>query len=139
MNNESKWLEEYKEAGLAQRFHNTLLIGELTVYLVTSGAILSLVFRNPPPSQETRIMLALAGTIITIVFYLICERSRDYLYSARNRSKALEKELRFSLYSDGPKSRKVFSAINAIRFLYAFSFLGWIIALINCMPCITSP
>lgn len=131
MNNEPKLIEEYKEAGLAQRFHNTLLIGELTVYLVTLGAILSLVFRNPQLFQENRIILGLAGTIITIMFYLICERSADYLHSARNRSKALEKKLTFSLYSDGPKSRKILSVMNAIRFFYACSLVGWIIVLIN--------
>ena len=131
MSNQDKLIEEYKESGLAQRFHNTLLIGELTVYLATSGVILNVVFRDPPPSQASRLILAIVGMIITIVFFLICERSGDFLHSARNRSKALEDKLGFLLYSDEPKSCQILSAINAIRLLYALSFLGWIIVLFD--------
>jgi hypothetical protein len=124
-------LGEYKEALADVRLHSGLMFGELTVYLAASGALLQIRFKDSLP-WSAKISIAVAGIILSFPFYVLHERFGDFVHVARNRARELEKRLCFSLYSSSPLPRwKVFTAINAARFVFIVGALGWLGALLQ--------
>jgi len=125
-----KEFSEYKEALSIERFQSTLLFGELTVYMAASGSLLKYVISSPTPPGLYRVVLAIAGMILSLSFLLISKRAGDFLHSARNRAKSIEKNIRFSICSDLPE-RKCYTAINAIYAIYIIGLLIWLFVLLE--------
>lgn len=116
-------IDEYKEAVASHRFQNGLLIGELTVYLAVMGVLLNAALSD---TKGNTIIISLLGAVITVAFFVICERAGDFSHAARRRAASLESELGFKLYSAEAPRKSIATAINAIRVVYGCAFLMWI-------------
>jgi hypothetical protein len=129
MDKDEKSLEEYKEAATAHRLQNTLLIGELTVFLGATAALLNIAFSAPLPTTLVRIVLALVGLVLSCAFFIIGKRAADFNHAYRDRAAKLEEELGFLLYSRRPRPR--WSATYATYVLYITGILIWLALLVS--------
>lgn len=124
MEDEDKYMSEYKEVAAEERLNATLLFGQLTVYLAANGALLQALKDAKHP-----IFICFAGMVLTIAFCVIGERCGDFAHSALKRAKEIEKMLKMSLYLSRPKAKlSIATRINAARFIFAFGFISWFIA-----------
>ncbi len=129
MNDDDKKLAEYKEAAAEERLNAGLLFGQLTVYLASTGGLIQVVTSKPH-----LYLLALAGILLSIAFYIIGERCGDFAHAARNRAKELESSLGFKLYSSAPAAKiRHATRINASRLIFICGLAGWFVVLIRSM------
>lgn len=121
--------DRYKEARTDVRFFSGLMFGQLTVFLVTSGGLIKVFFDNP---GFARIPIALTGLVVTVVFFVVNLRARDWVEASRKRAnESLSPEESPQESSPAiPKWRGKLTATNATYFLYGYAAAAWIILLI---------
>jgi len=122
--------DEYKEVSANMRQYGNMRFAQLTLFIAMTGGLLAALFTsNPPLSSLARFLLKIGGLIITVVFWIMEERAVDYWYHFRRRAVDLEKQLGYQQYLTGPE-RSIVTATNAVRVLYLFMFLFWVVTLI---------
>ena len=88
--------DEYLDASDNIRHWNTLRFAELTIYIALTGALLNTIIgRSPPLPQAVSIPAKIAGVLVTILFFVLQERTMLYWYNFVERAADLEKELGF--------------------------------------------
>lgn len=125
-----KKIEEFKESAINHRHHNTLMLAQTTVFLAATGVLLNTIATQliiEPYSSIIKVF----GIILSLVFFIISERSADFSHASRNRATELQEELDFSLFNHKSLRKPQFmAAIDATRILYASFCLSWIFLLI---------
>ena len=125
---DEKILAEYKEAVTAYRFASAMFIGELTVYLAASGALVNAI--GSEPARPIIVVPAVIGIILTLAFWVITHRAGDFYHAARRRAIKLEDKLGFRIHSRGPIKRRLLTATNAIHLIYLTGLVCWIAVLV---------
>ena len=122
--------DEYMDVSANMRQYGNMRFAQLTLFIAVIAGLLVILFESDPPlDSSVRYVLKFGGLIITIVFWIMEERATSYWDHYRNRAVELEKQLGYKQYSTRP-TRGFFSATNAVRVLYSFMFLLWVITLI---------
>jgi len=122
--------DEYKDISANMRQYENMRFAQLTLFIALTAGLLTVLFTsNPPLSSLVMFVLKIGGLIVTVVFGIMEERAADYWHHFRRRAVELEKQLGYQQYSTRP-ARAVISATNAVRVLYFFMFLFWVITLI---------
>jgi len=109
----------YKEARADVRFFSGLMFGQLTVFLATSGWLIKIFFDN---SGFPRILIAQTGIVVTIAFFVINIRARDWVEASRQQTKE----------NSAPKLKRRgnISATYATYFLYGYAVAAWVLLFI---------
>ena len=128
-------LEEYKDASSNLRHYSTLRFAQLTLFIATTGALLSLLFK---PVTEVgygpRKGIKLVGLAVVAAFWFFEKRSTSYWIHFKERAKLLEKILSFKQYSARPVPHKLvfeLNATNAVRVLFISVAVFWIVSLVK--------
>ncbi len=124
-------LEEYKEAGHYHRQHLVLMFGDLAIFLAANAGLIHLLNADPEPSPAWRIILPVAGLVLSFVF----GRRHRVLYDrsslARKRAIDLQDGLKMKLYQEGPKPSFLMglgkTASMPTEALYWLSFSFWFV------------
>ena len=121
--------DEYLDASENIRHWNTLRFAELTIYIALTGALLTAIIRESPPlPPPVGAAAKIAGLVVTILFFVLQERTMLYWYSFVRRAAELEKELGFQQYSTRP-SAGIISGRNAMRVFFLTMVLLWVVSL----------
>ncbi len=118
--------EEYLDASTNVRHWSNLRFAQLTVYIAVSGGLTAILFNSAFILAEPfRLIIASAGVITTIVFWITEERTMAYWRNFIERAAALEPALGYRQYSTRPPG-KLISSANAIRVLFVLLFIFWV-------------
>lgn len=98
--------EEYLDATNKIRHYGTLRFAELTIYIAIT-----------------------AGLLITILFWMLQERTMLYWYHFTSRAVEFEKDLGFKQYSTRPRAGLV-TGQNTVRTLFLVMAVFWTVALV---------
>lgn len=102
---------------------------QLTLFVAATAALISVLFgEGALKSPGVCLALKIGGLITVAVFYVMEHRSGDYFHYYRRRARELEKVLGYSQYIHA-RERKVFTATNAVRFLFAACAVFWLLML----------
>lgn len=125
-------LEEYKEAGSNLRHFSSMRFGQLTLFTaITAGLFVAGFQADPPLEDRVSLAVKLLGVVVTAVFWLMEERSTMYFKHFRRRSRTLEQNLGFDLWTNRPSASGGLNSTNAVRVLYAALGLAWIAAVVD--------
>jgi hypothetical protein len=85
--------DEYLDVSDNTRHWNTLRFAELTIYIALTGALLNaIIAKSPPLTPLVSAPAKIAGSVVTILFFVLQERTMLYRYSFIHRAAELEKE-----------------------------------------------
>src|SRR6187431_2380971 len=109
-------LEEYRDVSSNVRMYALMRNGQLaTLALLTSAfAIAYTTIAGDPNATIVRAVIAVAGLVSNIAFFVMEERAADHWLYYRMRGIALEKALGFEQYTLRP-TRSALSVTNAFR------------------------
>lgn len=118
-------LAEYERCMDAWKHMGTLQLALMPVYVALMGAAFLIVFREPPPPDQTLRIIYIGLIGVTVIFYVIQESHMFNLGLFYKRLAYLEDDLGFNIINNLPKIKeyKIAPAKWAIRLLY-FSFLA---------------
>ena len=121
---------EYTALCENMRVYGNRIYAVLTFFLTSNGFLFSkLCFGQDKPCQNA--MLAATGSLLTVLFFMIGERSADFYHHYRKRAIELEARLGFRQFTvpcPAPKPPRL-KETWAIRLLYALvlcHWLGWL-------------
>ncbi len=121
--------DEYLDASDNIRHWNTLRFAELTIYIALTGALLNAITGSSPPLPPlVGASAKIAGLVVTILFFVLQERTMLYWYSFVHRAAELEKELGFQQYSSRPLAGLI-TGRNAVRVFFLIMVLLWVVSL----------
>lgn len=131
MDKETKWLEEFKEAATFHRLQNTLLLGQVTIFLAANAGLLAIFSKESSPGGIFAVGLKIGGVFLAISMWAISDRAYQYSYAARLRAGKLSEKLCFEIYNnlEIPKP-SLMPATIAMKCLYIFGGIGWLVSLI---------
>ncbi|HSR33295.1 MAG TPA: hypothetical protein VLY63_22245, partial [Anaerolineae bacterium] len=110
--------DEYLDASDNIRHWNTLRFAELTIYIALTGALLNAILgKSPPLPPLVSAPAKIAGLVVTVLFFVLQERTMLYWYSFIHRAAELEKELGFQQYSTRPPAG-IITGRNAMRVFF---------------------
>ena len=124
--------EEYKELNNNIRFYGNMRFAQLTLFSALTAGLLAIIFKTDPPLPELiKTVLKVGGLISTFVFWVMEERSTGYAMHFIRRIVALEKLLGYRQWQGRRMgTQSLFSATNAVRFLYFSVAVFWLAAII---------
>jgi membrane associated rhomboid family serine protease len=126
---ESDLKDEYLDASDNIRHWNTLRFAELTIYIALMGALLNAIIgKSPPLPPLVSVPAKIAGLLVTILFFVLQERTMLYWYSFIARAAELEEELGYRQYRSRPPAGIV-TGRNAMRLFFLIMALFWVISL----------
>ena len=126
--------DEYKDLSDNMRHYGNMRFAQLTLFGALTAGLLTVVFTTDPrPSDLVRRLLKACGVVTAVVFWVMEERAGDYWHHYRRRAVKLEEQLGYQQYTTRP-TRWLANATNAVRMLYAFIFLFWVMTLC-CLDC----
>jgi hypothetical protein len=124
-------LEEYKDVSINMRQYGTMRFAQLTLFVAASGALLLAALKPlGEVSGGRRNAVRIGGLILTVIFWILEERSTAYWVLYRERAKYLEKTLGFEQYQRRPNPMRIvfeINATNAMRLLFVSSIIFWIL------------
>ena len=122
--------DEYMDVGENMRQFGNIRFAQMTLFVGMTAGILAGLFQSGSAlSDTTRIILKIAGIVITLFFWVLDQRAMVYWNHFRQRAIELEKLLGFQQYTKAPATG-IFSATNAIRVLYLLILVFWIVTFI---------
>ena len=123
--------DEYLDVSANMRHFGNMRFAELTLFIASLAGFLAIIFRTDSALEpDIRLILKLGGLSLTITFFIMEERIKDYWICHKERAVELEKKLGFKQYSISPP-RRIITATNAIRMLFIFIIFLWIILIIK--------
>lgn len=121
---------EYLDVSSNLRHWNTLRFAELTIYIAMMGAMINVTFggsSNHPLLFE--ILMKVSAFLVSLLFWILQERTMSWWYSFVERATELEEVLGFEQYRRRPKGHK-FTGRIAIRLFFFIVMIFWLAALI---------
>jgi hypothetical protein len=115
---------EYKDLSDNLRHWNTLRFAELTIFLASTGGLLTVYFRGDPPPAPVGTIIKVAGLVIAAMFWILQERTMMWFFNFLRRARELEAELGFQQYLSSPRGQ-VITGRNAIRMFFVTMILFW--------------
>lgn len=130
MNSDDFKRAEYLDVSENMRHYGNMRFAQLTLFIAITAAQLSVLFNSdiPKPSLLICHFIEYGGLIVTVVFFIMEERAVSYWDNYRIRGVELEKDLSYQQFTRQPK-RKIWTATNAVRILFVFIFLFWVIVI----------
>jgi len=119
-----RYVEEYREIGLNLRHYSNMQFVNLTLALAVQAALFSTAFRDPPLAGTAKIVVAVGGMMMAMLFYVSEHRIRAYWRSYFRVAEILEMRTGFSQYANAPNNARITSG-NAIRLLFIVLVLFW--------------
>jgi hypothetical protein len=123
--------DEYLDASSNARQFNVLRFAELTIFITATGALLAGSFSRAaaPTTPEVGLALKLAGIAVTVVFWILQERTMLYWRHFVARAAELEAELGFRQYSTRPPEGWM-GGHRAVRILFVLTAAFWVAAIV---------
>jgi hypothetical protein len=131
---EAHLIEEYKEIGADLRHYGNFRSWQLPVFVVLTGGLITLLFGPESKVQEFyRWVFGIGGLLITVSFFILDKRARDYWDWYVRRGKEVEKILGLNRLSRGaPRSVNFYVPARwAAWLIYGGAFLFWMIYLVR--------
>jgi hypothetical protein len=132
--------EEYKDLSDNMRHYGQMRFGQLTIFFAITAGLISAVFNfehKMPLIPKT--MLMVCGLYISIMFFIMEERSSTYWNVFHERAKELEPKLGYKQYQQRPHGQyKYITATYATRAILVGSIILWLAALIFSAPILIS-
>lgn len=123
-------LPEYLDATNNIRHYQTTRFAMLTIFIALVAGLINIQFGGSEPLPFiSSLILKLAGLAITLLYFILHERTMLYWRHFVKRASELEQELGYRHYSSRPPAG-IFSGTNAVRMFFIVLMLYWIAALI---------
>ena len=121
---------EYKDASDNIRHFQTVRFAQLTIFIAINVGIITALYGKPvPPPPSTSVILKSAGIVVTLLYWILQERTMLYWYHFLRRAVELEEELGFRQYSSRPRAGLI-TGSNAVRAIFLAIVLFWILVLL---------
>ncbi|SYZ71981.1 membrane hypothetical protein [Candidatus Zixiibacteriota bacterium] len=121
---------EYKDASDNIRHFQTVRFAQLTIFIAINVGLITALYGKPtPPPLVTCIILKSAGIVVSVLYWILQERTMLYWYHFMHRAVQLEEELGFKQYSTRPPAGWI-TGSNAVRLIYFAIILFWLLGLI---------
>ena len=124
--------DEYLDASENVRHWSSLRFAQLTVFIaITAGLFAALFQSQTVPQDPIRLIMEIAGLLITAIFWIMEERTMNYWRTFIDRAAKLEAELGYHQYSSARRPGEGYiTSANAIRLLFLLLGFFWIAAMI---------
>jgi hypothetical protein len=121
---------EYLDASNNIRHFQTVRFAQLTIIMAITAGLLNVLYIKPESlTIFTSASIKSAGLLISLLYWVLQERTMRYWNHFVKRAADLEKELGFGQYSQRPRAGLITSA-NAIRLFFLLLTLFWVVLLI---------
>jgi hypothetical protein len=121
---------EYKDVSDNIRLFQTIRFAQLTVFIAVSGALIGAAFSSAvTTSFALKIVFRLGGFFVTLLFWVLQERTMLYWRHFVRRATELEEMLGYRQYSTRPRAG-LLSSTNAIRGIFVLLGLLWVALLV---------
>lgn len=123
--------DEYIDASNNARLFQTVRFAQLTIFMALTGGLLAVTFSKiaAPTEPLAAAMLKVGGILVTLLFWVLHERTMLYWRHFVARASELEAELGFRQYSSRPPAGLI-SGNNTMRALYVAMAVFWVVALV---------
>ena len=104
---------------------------ELTIFVTATGALVAATFSHvaAPVGGEAVLVLKLAGVIVTLVFWVLQQRTMLYSRHYVARAAELEAELGFRQYSTRPP-KAGWGGHRMVRVLFVLTLAFWVTSIV---------
>ena len=121
---------EFKSAEELHKFEVTIMLGQTTVYLLTTGALLGVTTKDNISVFHGSI-ISTFGIIISFVFLQIALRTGANLRGARCRAQELGKKLKYKLYDQDYRAKEatIFVGRNLTSSVCILGLIAWFLIL----------
>lgn len=121
---------EYLDVSSNLRHWNTLRFAELTIYIAIMGAMMNLAFAGPSgPLSLFGIIIRVAGFLVSLLFWILQERTMAWWYTFIDRAAELEEVLGYKQYRRRPRGHKLTGRM-AIRLMFFVIMIFWLVSLV---------
>jgi len=115
--------DEYKDVSDNIRLFQNIRFAQLTVFIAVAGALIGVTFTAPATiSPVLMIVVKFGGLLVTLLFWILQERTVLYLQHFVQRAVELEEVLGYKQYSTRPRSGP---GANALRGFFILLGLLW--------------
>jgi hypothetical protein len=122
--------DEYKDVSDNIRLFQNIRFAQLTVFIAVSATLIGVVFSSPSAiSPPLMLLLKLGGLLVTVLFWVLMERTMLYWRHFVSRAAELEELLGYKQYSTAPQAGLI-TGTNAIRGFFIVVCLLWIALLV---------
>jgi hypothetical protein len=122
--------DEYIDLSTNLRHWNTLRFAELTIFIALTGGLLNVLYIGKAAQMpQANLVMKGAGILVSIIFYLLHERTMAWWHAFLTRAIAIESDLGYRQYSDVPRTR-IITGTNVVRAFYLVILAFWVASLI---------
>jgi len=122
--------DEYGHASENIRHYQNTRFSLLTVFIAISAGLLTVLSATSATSPGYfPLILKVAGLLITLLFWLLQERTMLYWYHFVRRAAELESKLGYKLYSSRPEAG-LLTSNNALRLFFIIIAIFWIATIV---------
>lgn len=120
---------EYIDVSTNLRHWNTLRFAELTIFIAITGAMMNIAFgKSTPLTMEFNLLIKIAGFIVSLLFWILQERTMTWWYTFVLRAAELEEVLEFEQYRKRPQGHKITGRV-AMRLFFFLIMIFWIVSI----------
>jgi hypothetical protein len=120
---------EYIDVSSNLRHWNTLRFAELTIYIAITGAMMNVAFgKNTEDLLAFSILVKVAGIVVSILFWILQERTMMWWYAFVERAAELEEILGFEQYRNRPQGHKITGRV-AMRIFFFIVMVFWLLSI----------
>lgn len=120
---------EYIDVSTNLRHWNTLRFAELTIYIAIMGAMMNIAFGGSGEmTWSVSLMVKAAGIIVSILFWVLQERTMAWWYGFVQRAAELEEVLDFEQYRRRPQGHRITGRV-AMRLFFFLFMIFWSVSI----------
>jgi hypothetical protein len=121
---------EYADVSSNVRHFQTIRFAQLTIFIALTGGLLNVLFgRAATLPLWGSIIIRIAGLLISLLYWVLQERTMLYWRHFIHRAAELEKLLGYKQYSTRPRAG-LFTGTNAMRLFFLVITLFWVSSLL---------
>ena len=123
-------VDEYHELCENMRHYGNMRFAQLTLFTALTAGLLGAAASPPDDMPWLRLLLAVAGAVSALAFWVMELRSSEYWRSFHDRAKELEEGLGYKQFRSGPgRPSGGLSASRAVGALYWLAVAMWLVIL----------
>lgn len=120
---------EYLDVSSNLRHWNTLRFAELTIYIAIMGAMMNVAFgRSVEQPPEFLLLVKVAGFVVSLLFWILQERTMMWWYAFVERAAQLEEILGYEQYRNRPQGHYITGRVS-MRLFFFLLMIFWVVTI----------